>query len=606
MALDIWRTLETGGILFAEAGTGTGKSLAYLIPAALWGSPVLISTGTRNLQEQLYWQDIPVLRKILDSPLDAVIVKGRNNYLCRKRWDDVQSQGILNTGFKRDDWNRLSEWVSTTRTGDRAEMEFLPDTSRLWQNVCSRSETCLGPRCRHYNDCFVVRLKIKAQQADIVIANHHLFFADAVLRSRKRISALPSVGAVIFDEAHLVDDIATGFLGIRINHRDILDFLSLIQLFARNGSNRKKWKLDKPIQKLREASAVYFGLFGLGEGRFSLESRYGEELNRQASILAGSAENLLQTMTRERAIPDESRNELEFRLRDIADSIAFLDQMSDPDYVFWGEHTQAGPILHANPIEIARDLPGLIRQSLRPLVFTSATLTVRNSFEYIISRLGFDVSETRCYPSPFDYPQQAVLYLPDHLPGPDDPDFYRQISGEIKRILDVSRGRAFILCTSYRGMDIIREEIKSDLDYPLCVQGESPKHVLLERFRSDGHSVLIGTASFWQGVDVPGPALSCVIIDKLPFSIPTDPVIKARIEKIRMMGGDAFNDFQIPEAVMILKQGLGRLIRSRSDRGIAAILDHRVFTKSYGRAFLDSIPEFTRTHDFNELSAFLE
>jgi ATP-dependent DNA helicase DinG len=606
MALDIWDTFQNKDVILAEAGTGTGKSLAYLIPAALFDRPVIISTGTKNLQEQLYFHDVPLLRKILDNPVDAVLMKGRSNYLCKKRMEQVKLQGSMDTDLKQSDLKAFFQWAETTRTGDRSELEFLSDNSGLWQQVCSRPETCLGPFCSQYNSCHVVRLKIKAQKADLIIINHHLYFADAMLRSRNRPAPLPDVDALVFDEAHVIDEIATEFMGIRINQKEFVDYLSLLSLFKPDDKKQNDWDLDEPVNGLKEASGIYFGMLGTGEGRFTLESKYNDELRKQSVRVVHALDELLKAILTSMSIPGESKGELEFRLRDMADSIAFIDAMDDPDYVFWGDYSRGSPTLHANPVDISIDLPRLMRQPVRPLVLTSATLTVKASFDYCQSRLGFHDAETMSYPSPFNYPVQAALYLPAHLPSPEAEGYYLSVANEILNILRVSRGRAFILCTSYRGLDIIHNEIRDDLGYRLFVQGEAPKHVLLDQFREEEHSVLIGTASFWQGVDVPGSALTCVIIDKLPFSSPADPLVQARISRYKSNGQRPFFEYQLPEAVMNLKQGLGRLIRSKTDRGFAVILDHRVFKRRYGSVFLNSIPDFTCTHDIDDLGGFVD
>jgi len=606
MALNICDILKQNEVFFAEAGTGTGKSLAYLLPAAFFGKQIIISTGTKNLQEQLFFNDIPLLNKLIPEPVDAVLIKGRSNYLCRKRWDIFITYPGLPVGMSKSDVDRISDWIQSTETGDRSELPFLKDSSRIWSEICSRSQVCQGPVCKHYHQCFVVKLKIKAQKADLIIVNHHLIFADRMLKLKQRSSPLPEGAAVVFDEAHLIENIATEFLGTRVSNADIQDFISLLKLFKDTSSKMSSWALNHPIQKVNESASIYFGLFGKGEGRFDLASKYDDELFRQGIKLTQTIENLKAEMMLVDKIPDEVKIELENRLTEILESVRFIQSMNDNDCVFWGEHSQSGVVLHANPIDISDDFPELAGSHLRPVILTSATLTVGSSFDYICARLGMIDAKTCIYPSPFNYSEQAVLYLPDHLPIPGDDRFYDEVAEEVSKLIHLSEGRAFVLCTSYKGLSVIKEHLEDHIDYNLLVQGEAPKQILLDSFREDIHSVLIATISFWQGVDVPGPSLSCVIIDKLPFAAPSDPITKARILSLKEEGKDPFFEIQIPEAVMILKQGLGRLIRSQNDTGVVAIMDRRCFTRRYGEIFLSSIPEFNLTHDASDVKRFFD
>ncbi len=596
MARDVLACLDMGSTLLAEAGTGTGKSLAYLVPIALRQKKTLISTGTKTLQEQLYFQDIPLLNQIMPRPVSAVLLKGRNNYLCLNRWHALEKSGqLIGTESEHE---RFRSWADVTETGDRSELDFLSDNSRLWQAVCSRPEACLGKRCGFFNSCFVMRLKIQAQKADVVIVNHHLLMADRMVRKRNRPAPLPDVEALVCDEAHLLESIATEFLGVRISRWDIQDIVNVI-LEYKPGS-----ALKKAIKKVRESTGLYFESFGIGESRFALAGRYSEEKSVRAQKLIQALTVLLHALKREKSIPDEVRNELDFRLQDIVESIGFINDMRDPEYVFWGELGPKGATLHANPIDISSDLPGMLISGDSPLILTSATLTVDGSFEFVRSRLGFPDPETRVYPSPFNYPEQTLLYIPEHLPTPDSPDFFHCAGAEVVQILKASRGRALVLCTSYRGMHALKEMIQETTDYTLLIQGDAPKNTLLEVFRKDVHSILIATASFWQGVDVPGAALSCVVIDKLPFASPSDPITAARINMIKNQGGNPFFNYQIPMAVMSLKQGLGRLIRSGTDFGVAVILDKRIRRSRYGYKFIRSIPDFPGTSRLQDVIDF--
>ena len=613
MALDICDVLLGDSVFLAEAGTGTGKSLAYLLPAALMKKKVIISTGTKNLQEQLFFHDIPLLNQLIPEPVIAELMKGRSNYLCRQRWGNLLKNKQLKAGLSAEHLAKINDWIDVTHTGDRSELDFLPDSSLLWQEICSRPESCRGGACLYSANCFIIRLKIRAQQADLVVTNHHLFLADTLLRKQNIASPLPDCEAVVFDEGHLLDAIATEFLGVHLSGFAILDFLSRLNVYKKtnlkNPLSREttdEWVLEGSIRAIKDAVSFYFDSFGKGEGRFLLDGKYNEEISRRALRLHDSLISLKSVFRSEKNIPEESYLEIESQIRSFCESLSFIDAMSETNYVYWGEHTRRGSTLHSNPIDISDEFPGMVTEPDRPLIMTSATLSIKNTFDYICQRLGFKSPGSEIYPSPFNYQQQALLYLPVHLPFPEDSQFYSAVIDEIKKIIRISEGKALILTTSYRGLNEIQRGLTGEIDYTLLVQGQAPKRSLLTTFKNDRHSVLLATASFWQGVDVPGDALSCLIIDKIPFASPGDPIVQARIEYIKIRGGKPFSEFQIPEAVMSLKQGLGRLIRSSSDSGIAVVLDKRIRVRHYGKMFLDSIPNFKITGDLEDVRNFVK
>lgn len=607
MAIDIFNALlHKEEIFLAEAGTGTGKSLAYLIPIAAMQQRAIVSTGTKNLQEQLITKDIPLLNTLLDNELHAVLMKGRNNYLCLRRYEEFASQPAFQTMREKKRWSRIMEWAEYTDTGDRSEMAFLPDNSELWHSICSRREECFGLRCPHYRSCFLLRLKIQAQSADLVVVNHHLYFADMTLRKENSFSTLPQAETIVFDEAHLLEEVATQFLGSHLSQGDILDFVKMIRRWkpGRKDMQEAEWRLEPSLRRLEEGVKLFFDSMPSGEGRFAISDIINNETERMGTVLVERLNNLRSDLEREGLIPAEFVDEWNDICRMLSDSTRLFLARTEPAMAWWGEHTSQGNALHATPVDISGDFSRILKRPDQSVILTSATLTMQNSFDFMKDRLGIPGSLTCIYPSPFDYARQGILYLPQTLPFPDHPGFYPECAKEITRILEMSEGRAFILTTSYAGMEKLRALLNETIAFPLFVQGDEPKRILIEKFRSDIHSVLLATISFWQGVDVPGESLSAVIIDKLPFASPADPVTRARVEYFRENGMDPFSGFQVPSAVMMLKQGIGRLIRSRSDRGLVAVLDQRILTRSYGQKFIRSLPGFSISSNFEDVRAF--
>ncbi|MGE5326452.1 MAG: ATP-dependent DNA helicase [Deltaproteobacteria bacterium] len=604
MAEAVESAFENHQHLIAEAGTGTGKTLAYLVPLIRSGRRVVISTGTKNLQEQVFYKDLPFL-KMLFPKVRATLMKGRQNYLCRQKLYDLEKQPVLSGMEDINQYAEIARWEKTTETGDRAELKSLSDKSTLWPLIDARRETCTGQKCAQFERCFITWMHQRAAEADILIVNHHLFFADLALKQAEYASLLPEYDGLVFDEAHDIEDVATLYFGIHVsNYR--------VDELARDTESALKLKnLDAPevhhaVAELRRRAELFFGLFPSSDGRSAFDNREEFlEVNRGVySALLNSLVRLETEFSRIKERPEEI-NRLAERARELRGEFEIVLESRDRNFVFWWERRGRGVFLEASPIDVS----GLLRERLfdkvGSILLTSATLAVGGTFEFLNRRLGLQHAKEKLLASHFDYPRQAMLYLPSHLPDPREPDFTRQATEEIVQILNATRGRAFVLFTSHSQMQRFYESVRHRVRYPMLLQGTAPRTVLLDQFRSTPHAVLFATSSFWQGVDVQGQQLSAVIIDRLPFAVPTDPVVAARIRLINEDGGNAFSDFQVPQAVISLKQGFGRLIRSETDRGVLAILDHRIVHKPYGRVFLESLPPYSQTHRLEDIRAFM-
>jgi ATP-dependent DNA helicase DinG len=590
-----------------EAGTGTGKTLAYLVPALRSGERVVISTATKSLQEQLFTKDIPFLQKHFAPNLKAAVMKGRGNFLCRQKVRLMEGQPVLK-GLDEVDWfAQIKEWEKVTETGDRAELTFLPDDAELWGKLDARRETCTGQKCPEFQRCFLTWMHQRAHEADIVIVNHHLFFADLAIRQDDFGSILPEYSAVIFDEAHEIEDVASDYFGRQIsNYR--------FEELARDAENvlRLKGLASPPLLKrttqLKERARSFFDAFPPREGRFPFEQAERSsfvEQNREAYDGLAAAVKRLETELA--ALPSKPEELLAVARRafELRGELAFLLESNERNYVYWFERRNKGVFLAATPIDVSQILKEKLFAQFDTVVLTSATLAIGDHFDFIKQRLGVEMARTKKLASEFDFRRQAVLYIPPEMPDVRDANFAPSAAQEIARLLEISQGRAFCLFTSYNQMGQVCERVSRMVDFPVFVQGSAPRSILLERFRATPNAVLFATASFWQGVDVPGEQLSCVIIDRLPFAVPTDPVVAARVRALKEDGRDAFAEYQVPEAVLALKQGFGRLIRSRSDRGILAILDNRIIRMRYGKIFLESLPEYTVTQEVSQVERFL-
>ena len=590
--------------LIVEAGTGTGKTLAYLVPAILSGKRIVVSTGTKNLQEQIFFKDVPFLQKHFDRPLEVCYMKGRANYACRQKIYDAENEAIL-TGLEEvADFQIIRDWEKTTEFGDRAEIKTLPESSGAWTKIDARRDLCSGQKCPQFERCFITLMHQRAAQSDIIIVNHHLFFADLAIKDEDIPGILPDYHAVVFDEAHEIEDVAGQYFGVQIsNYR----FQELRRDIARI-SRQKQFgspELDRILDRLEQLSEQFFSLFGITDGRAGFEGRSAFLENHQdvysdlllALELTTSHLKLLKNQ------PEEV-NPLLRRLEELTLSLRFVLESDDSDYVYWVERRGRGCFLQATPVDVSSILAERLFDKVDTAILTSATLAVSGTFEFTKQRLGLPYARTLVVPGHFDYANQALLYVPQHTPDPRDQAFTKMAGDEIIKLLELSRGRAFVLFTSYQQMRLVYDRVSLEVEFPTLMQGTGPRTALLEEFRDTSGSVLFATASFWQGVDVPGDQLSCVIIDKLPFAVPSDPVVEARLRRIREAGGNPFYDYQIPQAAIALKQGFGRLIRSRSDRGVLVLLDNRITKQRYGQIFFDSLPDYGFTTKIGDVEKF--
>lgn len=590
--------------LLVEAGTGTGKSLAYLVPAILSGKRVVVSTGTKNLQEQLFFKDIPFLQQHFANQLRVTYMKGRSNYACRQKIYDAEREPILSGLEEVADFQIIREWEKTTETGDRAEIANLPESSSAWGKVDARGELCTGQKCPQFERCFITEMQRRALASDIIIVNHHLFFADLAVKENDFASIIPDYEAVVFDEAHELEDVAGQYFGLSVSNFMIDDLRKDIVSLARR-KNLGTPDLDRVLIGLQDATERFFACFPAQEGRTGFQRR-AEFLRQFDDVYQDLLSSLEMTGVQLQMIR-ESMDEvvpLFGRARTLQESLKqYLEGVAE-DFVYWIERRNRGVYLQAVPINISNLLTEKLFDKVPSTILTSATLSVEGGFDYLIKRLGIPYARTLNVASPFDFQEQALLYVPQHLPDPRDPGFLRAAAAEIVRILNHSRGRAFVLCTSYQAMRNLHEKVNYEIDYPVLLQGTAPRNALLEEFKRTPNAVLFATSSFWQGVDVQGDQLSCVIIDKLPFAVPNDPVVAARTDAVRRAGGEPFREYQIPQAAIALKQGFGRLIRSRTDRGVLALLDNRITRQRYGQIFFDSLPDYAFTTDIAQVEEF--
>ena len=636
MAQAVEQALAEKRHLIVEAGTGTGKTLAYLVPVIRSGKRVIISTGTKNLQEQLFYKDVPFLEQALSAGLPAsgprlsvCYMKGRNNYLCRKKLYDLTDQPVLSGLQEIEQYRAIAAWEKNTATGDRAELAELPEASALWHKLDARADTCTGQKCSQWERCFITEMRRRAMESDIIIVNHHLFFADLAIKMQAEdaqdAGILPDAAAVIFDEAHELEDVAGNYFGISVSNLRVEELARDVEHSMQN-HRMLSASVSGALGSLRDRSQLLFSLLPSGDGRFAFDTRRefleenGDEFvafDQALTRLAGELDGLQQK-------PEEVFNFVR-RAQEIQVQLRFVLESEDRNTVFWIERRgksfssrRQGPteksreglqgrqhvFLQATPIDVGPILRECLWSKLDSAVLTSATLAVGGGFEYIRKRLGFENARESILQSHFDYNNQAVLYVPPDLPDPRTPQFTTKAAERIRQLLEITRGRAFVLFTSYAQMNDIYQRLLGEIEFPMLRQGDAPKSALLEEFRLTPNSVLFATSSFWQGVDVQGEQLSCVIIDRLPFAVPSDPVVSARVKAIDAGGGNAFFQYQVPSAVITLKQGFGRLIRSLHDRGLLVLLDNRILKKQYGRVFVDSLPNYKRTTDVQVVESF--
>lgn len=584
--------------LIVEAATGTGKTLAYLVPALLSGKRVVVSTGTKALQEQLFQKDIPFLAAHWHDDVDAVLLKGRRNYLCKLRFDAVRQNPTFRSREDAALWPRVVTWAAQTDSGDRAEIEGLPDDWPTWNDLSVGAEGCLGSDCAHYDTCHVTVARRRAATARLIIVNHHLFFADLALKDAGFGELLPAYDAVVFDEAHHLEDVATSYFGTELSNFRFAELIGDVQR-ALDEAALNEPEIDDELAALDKAYKTFLSnlTFGLYEGRYELDAHLAGAVGAMIGESQRELADALRTteLTLKRSALHDTQPRLAARAAEIAADLRFLMNRSDPKYVFFVELRGTGRYLQAMPIDLAELMRQKLLETHDIMVFTSATLSAGGDFSYLRARLGIEEDfaiDELILPPVFDYAEQSLIYVPNRLPEPNHPEFIDGFCTIAKYLLEISDGRAFLLFTSYANMQAAWDRLPGELpDHLTCLrQGDAPKNELLSRFRASEHPVLFATASFWEGVDVVGDKLSLVVIDKLPFANPSDPLVRARLALLDEHGGNGFRDFSLPQAALTLKQGFGRLIRSRRDRGVVAILDSRVARRSYGRYFLDSLP----------------
>jgi ATP-dependent DNA helicase DinG len=603
MARLVERALEKKVQLIVEAGTGTGKTFAYLVPALLSDQKIVISTGTKNLQDQLYHKDLPTICKTLKTSKKIALLKGRANYLCLYRLDRSLHEGLFHSKQVIHELHEIQRWGQNTETGDFAELTEFKEDSQAFPYVTSSTDNCLGKTCPNFKHCFVLKARQKAQKADLIVVNHHLFFADLLIKEEDFGELLPSVNSVIFDEAHQLPEITTHFFGESFSSRQVHLLAEDIQAeYVQNAKDvgalqKLKDRLDKTIKDGRLA----FGLEGR-RGSWA-EIKNNKEIMRAIELLRDEltfAEKLL----KEQAARSQGLENCWMRAKDFLEQLERLSKETTDDSIHWFETFKKHFSLNVTPMQVGQDFIKRMQQYPGSWVFTSATLTADNNFHYFQDNLALFEAKTFQLTSPFDYKKNALIYIPKQLPSSNSHQYTEEMIKVILPVLKASRGRAFLLFTSFKALYEAETLLRNNEDYSLFVQGVMPKTQLLEEFRKADRAVLLGTQSFWEGVDVRGEALSCVIIDKLPFASPGDPILKAKIEKLREKGQDPFNEYQLPKAVLNLKQGIGRLIRDETDRGVLVICDTRIIEKPYGKAFLKSLPVINITREIKPVEDF--
>ena len=614
LATAVAEVFTRGGTLVAEAGTGIGKTLAYLVPAVLAGKRVLISTGTRTLQDQVFYKDLPELSRALGRDIRAAYMKGRTNYLCLHRFERMSEMRAALPDDERGWLERVAEWAAETDTGDRGEVDDLPDDLPFWSELTATSEQCLGRECPHFGDCFVTRMRERAAEADVIIVNHHLLCADAAIRQGEFGEVIPGCDLLVVDEAHQLEDVVTQYFGLALSTFRTEEFVrdAARAAGALGGSHpllagammRASTDVMQSSRVLFEAARQELRRREAGGDRMTMSDAAATRL-QQSSHALEEALGRIRTLSRAETELPPDVVAVGARAAAIADDLKVLVAPDDPAYVHFIEVRGRGVALRAAPIDVGDRVREDVIGERAGAVLTSATLTVEASFAYMLGRLGLAHAQTLRLPSEFDFTAQAILYLPPDMPDPRSVGYNRAAADAVADLLDRTEGRAFVLFTSYAAMNEVHALLDRRVSWPLLVQGTASRRALLRDFRATPNAVLLATASFWQGVDVAGEALSCVVIDRLPFASPGDPLVAARIAAIERRGGQPFHEYQVPFATLSLLQGLGRLIRTRRDRGVLAVLDPRLTRMRYGARFLASLPAAPITDDLAAVERFL-
>ncbi|MFZ4875404.1 ATP-dependent DNA helicase [Janthinobacterium sp. Mn2066] len=613
MAKAIANAIDSQTTLMAEAGTGTGKTFAYLVPALMWGGKTIVSTGTKNLQDQLFLRDIPTVRAALQAPVSVALLKGRSNYLCHYHLERTLQNGRMTS---RDDVGHLREisrFLKMTSTGDKAELAKVPENAMIWNLVTSTRDTCMGAECQYYQDCFVMKARKEAQQADVVVVNHHLFFADVALKDTGVAELLPSANTIIFDEAHQLPDTATLFFGNTVSTSQILELCRDVLAEGLAHARGVDWAktvtvVEKAARDLRltfpqDIVRLSLPQIAASSDFFPALETLKDELDGMVAVLESQAERA-ETLEQCRVRGVELAQQLSSWKFDPKAKVT-----AGEEAVFWVEAFSSSLQLHKTPLSIAPIFNNQREGSPRSWIFTSATLAVKNDFKHFSEQMGLEGEPSHTWPSPFDYGEQGLLFVPQNLPQPNSMGYTDAVIDCALPIIEAAGGRTFFLCTTLRAVKRAAERLADEfkqrgLNFPLFVQGDRGRTELLDQFRAAGNGVLIGSQSFWEGVDVRGDALSLVIIDKLPFAPPDDPVLAARIEVMEKQGKNGFMHHSLPEAIINLKQGAGRLIRDEGDRGVLMICDPRIISKPYGKRIWQSLPPFKRTRDTAEVVEF--
>ncbi|VAX07352.1 DinG family ATP-dependent helicase YoaA [hydrothermal vent metagenome] len=604
MADAVAQTLEQNSILIAEAGTGTGKTFAYLVPALLCGQKVIISTGTKNLQDQLFHRDLPVVRKALEVPVSVALLKGRNNYLCLHRLE-VAEEGRYSNREMSKSIQLVRSWSRQTKNGDIAELSALSEADPVWPRVTSGSDNCLGVECGFYDKCHLMEARRLAQAADVVVVNHHLLLADMALREGGFGELLPAANAFIIDEAHQLPDVASGFFGTSMSSQQLMELArdAEAEYITEINEGRDFSAITDALQTAVQDMRLAFELKS-GRGGWRDEDN-NKALPKTIDKVIATLENLQSTL-KPLAVRSKGLDNCLRRAAELNDLFHRLTGSASEDQIHWYEIHKRSFSINLTPLSIADSFQSRLNDINAAWVFTSATLAVGDHFDLFQQQLGLVDAQTAQWASPFDYYHQSLFYVPRDLPLPNDRDYTRAVIDSARPVIESCGGRTFLLFTSHRALREAAELLENTIDFPLLIQGDEPRDILLEKFRQQGNAVLLGTSSFWEGVDVRGDALSCVIIDKLPFASPGDPVLQGRIEAMRKQGKNPFMDFQLPNAAITLKQGVGRLIRDVNDHGILMICDPRLLDKPYGRIFLESLPKMARTRDVADIARFFE